>query len=129
MTTVFWVFFFFFFIVVLQKLLNFSNIPPLLLWNTPSELSKRLSHRLNYSVSLPNNIILNFPGGSVGKEFSYNAGNPGDVGLIPGSGETTGGGNSNPLQDSCLENPMDRGTWHNTNKELDMTKHMHALSF
>ena len=88
----------FFFTVVLQKLLNFSNIPPLLLWNTPSELSKRLSHRLNYSVSLPNNIILNFPGGSVGKEFSYNAGNTGDVGLIPGSGETTGGGNSNPLQ-------------------------------
>ena len=61
-------------------------------------------------------MILNFPGGSVGKEFSYNAENTGDVGLIPGSGGTTGGGNSNPLQYSCLENPMDRGAWHATTK-------------
>ena len=34
-----------------------------------------------------------------------------DVGLIPGSGRSPGGGNGNPLQYSCLENPMDRGTW------------------
>ena len=37
--------------------------------------------------------------------------NAGDTGLIPGSGRSPGGGNSNPLQDSCLENSMDRGTW------------------
>ena len=34
-----------------------------------------------------------------------------DVGLIPGSGRSPGGGNGNPLQYSCLENPMDRGAW------------------
>ena len=35
----------------------------------------------------------------------------GDVGSIPGSGRLPGGGNGNPLQYSCLENPMDRGAW------------------
>ena len=35
----------------------------------------------------------------------------GDMGLIPGSGRSLGGGNDNPLQYSCLENPMDRGAW------------------
>ena len=35
----------------------------------------------------------------------------GDAGLIPGSGRSPGGGNDNPLQDSCLENPMERGAW------------------
>ena len=49
-----------------------------------------------------------FPGSSGGKE---SAGNAGDPGLIPGSGRSTGEGNHNPLQHSCLENPMDRGAW------------------
>ena len=49
-----------------------------------------------------------FPGGSVGKESICNAG---DLGLIPGLGRSPGEGNSNPLQYSCLENPMDRGAW------------------
>ena len=40
-----------------------------------------------------------------------NAGNPGDAGSIPGSGRTPGTGKGNPLQYSCLENPMDRGAW------------------
>ena len=35
----------------------------------------------------------------------------GDVGLIPGSGRVTGGGNGNPLHYSCPENPMDRVAW------------------
>ena len=35
----------------------------------------------------------------------------GDVGSIPGSGKSPGGGNGNPLQYSCLENPKDRGAW------------------
>ena len=35
----------------------------------------------------------------------------GDVGSIPGLGRSLGGGNGNPLQYSCLENPMDRGAW------------------
>ena len=44
-------------------------------------------------------------GGSGGKVSAYNAGN---LGLIPGSGRTTGEGNGNPLQYSCLGNPMDK---------------------
>ena len=42
------------------------------------------------------------------------AGDRRDVGLIPGSGRSPGGGHGNPLQDSCLENPMDRGAWRAT---------------
>ena len=49
-----------------------------------------------------------FPGGSVGKESTCSAGDPG---LIPGSGRTPGEGNGNLLQYSCLGNPADRGTW------------------
>ena len=49
-----------------------------------------------------------FPGGSDSKEFAYNAG---DLGLIPGLGRSSGEGNGNPLQYSCLENPMDRRAW------------------
>ena len=45
------------------------------------------------------------------KNPSINAGNIKDSGLIPGSGRGPGGGNGNPLQYSCLENPMDRGAW------------------
>ena len=47
------------------------------------------------------------PGGSAGKQSVCNAG---DLGSIPESRRTPGGGNGNPLQYSCLENPMDRGT-------------------
>ena len=43
-----------------------------------------------------------------GKEFACNAG---DLCLTPGSGRSPGGGHRNPLEYSCLENPMDRGTW------------------
>ena len=43
-----------------------------------------------------------------------NAGNISDMGLIPGSGRFPGGGHGNPLQYSCLENPMDRGAWQAT---------------
>ena len=47
-------------------------------------------------------------GGSDGKASAYNAG---DQGSIPGSGRSPGEGNGSPLQYSCLENPMDGGTW------------------
>ena len=43
------------------------------------------------------------------KNPSANAGDARDVSLIPGSGRSPGGGHDNPLQYSCLENPMDRG--------------------
>ena len=48
------------------------------------------------------------PAGSDGKEFTCKMG---DLGLIPRLGRSPGGGHSNPLQYSCLENPMDRGAW------------------
>ena len=51
---------------------------------------------------------MGFPGGSDGKNSAYNAG---DLGLIPGLGNSPGEGNGNPLQHSCLENSMDRGAW------------------
>ena len=52
-----------------------------------------------------------FPGDSVVKNLSANAGNIGDTGSIPGLGRFPGGGHDNPLQYSCLENPMDTGAW------------------
>ena len=56
-------------------------------------------------------VMWGFPGGTVVKNPPANAG---DVGLIPGSGRSPGGGNGNPLQYSCLENPMERGAWRAT---------------
>ena len=47
----------------------------------------------------------------VEKNLPANTGNPRDTGSILGSGRSPGGGNGNPLQYSCLENPMDRGAW------------------
>ena len=51
---------------------------------------------------------IDFPGGSDGKASAYNTGDPG---LIPGWGRSSGEGNGNSLQYSCLENPMDGGAW------------------
>ena len=51
---------------------------------------------------------MSFPGGSEVRAFACKAGDPGS---IPGSGRSPGEGNGNPLQYSCLENPMDRGAW------------------
>ena len=64
---------------------------------------------------------MGFPLGSVGTESACNVGDPG---LIPGLGRAPGEGNGNPLQYSCLENPMDGGTWQATVyglQELDST--------
>ena len=58
-----------------------------------------------------------FPGGSDGKESACKAG---DLGSILGSGISPGEGNGNPLQYSCLENPLNRGTW--GCKEADTTE-------
>ena len=54
---------------------------------------------------------MGFPGGSDGKESACNVEDPGS---IPGSGRSPGEGNGKPLQDSCLENPMDGGGWQAT---------------
>ena len=59
---------------------------------------------------LPPQVFWGFPDGSDGKESACSA----DLDLIPGLGRSLGEGNGNPLQCSCLENPMDRGTWQAT---------------
>ena len=59
-----------------------------------------------YCIHIPH---LGFPGSSVVKNLPANEGDAGDVGLIPELGRTSGGGNGNPLQYSCLENSMGRG--------------------
>ena len=68
---------------------------------------------------------MSFPSGSIGKESACNKGDTRDLGLIPGSGRFPGGGDGNPLQYSCLENPLDRGAWRATIHgvaESDMTE-------
>jgi len=55
-----------------------------------------------------------FPGGSMVKNPPANAGDAGDAGLTSGLGRSPGEGNGNPLQYSCLGNPMDRGVWRAT---------------
>ena len=70
-----------------------------------------------------------YPGGSMIKNLPANAG---DLGSVPGSGRTPGGGHGNPLQDSCLGNPMDRGAWQGyspwSRKESDTTERLNKAS-
>ena len=71
---------------------------------------------------------MGFPGGSDGKEFACKMG---DLGLIPGLGRSLGRGHGNPLQYSCLENPMDRETWwatvHSVAKSTTQLKRLSTL--
>ena len=62
----------------------------------------------NFSNLLPSLSYLGFPGGS---EVKASACNAGDQGSIPGLGRSPGEGSGNPLQYSCLENPMEGGAW------------------
>ena len=66
-----------------------------------------------------------FRGGSVVKNPSANVGDARDMGSVPGLGRSSGGGHGNPLQYSCLKNPMERGAWWATVHgvaELEVTK-------
>ena len=86
--------------IKLDKITNWLLMPP-------SVSQGQISPRLNDS--LVSYLPFTFcAGASDGKAFAYNAEDPGS---IPGSGRSPGEGNSNPLQYSCLENPMDRGAW------------------
>ena len=64
--------------------------------------------RTKQKLSSHGRIRHGFPGGS---EVKASASNAGDLGSIPGSGRSPGEGNGNPLQYSCLENPMDGAAW------------------
>ena len=72
--------------------------------------SKRVRHELSW-IELSSQ---GFPDGSAGKELTCKAAVTGDLSLIPGSRRYPGGGHGNPLQHSCLKNPMDRGAWQGT---------------
>ena len=73
-------------------------------------------------------MIKGFPGGSMVKNLPVNAG---DWGLIPGSERSPGEGNDNPLQYSCLGNPMDKGAWqamvHGVAKSWTQLRDYHSL--
>ena len=76
-------------------------------------------------MAFADNLNMGFPGGAVVRNPPANAGDIRDEGLIPGWGRSPGGGHRNPLQYSCLENPMDRGAWWATAyevTELDTTE-------
>ena len=72
---------------------------------------------------LSSRLTVKWPGGSDGKESTCKGG---DLGSIPGSGRSPGGGHGYPLQCFCLENAMDRGAWwatvHGGRTELDKTE-------
>ena len=77
---------------------------------------------------------LGFPGGTLVKNLPANAGDTGDVGLIPGSRRSPIEGNDNPLQYSFLGNPMDRGAWwatvHGVTKgQIQLSMHAYTMSF
>ena len=57
---------------------------------------------------------MGFPGGSTGKNLPTNAGDIRDSGSMSRLGRSPGGRNGNPIQYTCLENPMDRGAWQAT---------------
>ena len=56
-------------------------------------------------------LVRGLPWWLISKEYACNAGAVGGVGSIPGSGRSPRGGHDNPLQYSCLENPLDKGAW------------------
>ena len=67
-----------------------------------------------YYLGSPNLLPWSFPGGSLIKSPPGDAGDKGDAGSILGLGRSPAGGNGSPFHYSCLENPMDGGTWRAT---------------
>ena len=84
-----------------------------------------MNGKSNFTLNL-NYSFTAFPGSPVVKNPPANVRDAGDGDPISGSGRSLGIRNGNPLQHSCLENPMDRGVWRATVHELDMTEHTHT---
>ena len=103
---------------------------------TPSALSSKVpvATHLHWALILSGNAPGSaFPGGTSGKEPICQCRRHRDSGLIPGFGRSPGGGHSNPLQYSCLENPMDRGVWqatvHRVSKNQTQLKQLSTQSW
>ena len=92
--------------------MNFDKSAKIIQWGKTSHQPPRPESQqclcATFLKILTNWTQYSFPGGSDGKASAYNAGDPGS---IPGSGRSSGEGNGNPLQYSCLENPIGRGAW------------------
>ena len=89
--------------------------------------SSPLSHQESLALTVlrsTGQLFLGFPHRSVGKESACNAGDPGS---IPGSERSPAEGNGNPLQYSCLENPMDGGAWQATIHGVARVRHDLAI--
>ena len=87
-----------------------ETITTLLIGYAPTQNKKfQRKKKLPPLLSIAKSLVL--PGGSDGKESTYNSG---DLGSIPGSGRYPREENGNPLQNSCLNNPMDREAWQAT---------------
>jgi len=82
-------------------ILSPTSLPPLCPFSARAKMEQWKNKHFKAMTSM-----FSFPCRSVGKESAYN---PGDPGSIPRLGRSPGEGNGNPLQYSCLENPMDRG--------------------
>ena len=87
-------------------------------WKMPKKLSRPLNSVFSILRAV-RHIFRDFSGSSDYKESACNAG---DRGLIPGSEKSSGKGNGNPLQYSCLENPLDRGPWWATVHEVTKSR-------
>ena len=89
-----------------------SRLPFTSPWDLPDPGIKPLEEcillLIEMEISVHIYLVTGFPGGSADKESAWNAGDPGS---IPGSGRSPGEGNDNPLQYSCLGNPINRGAW------------------
>ena len=91
--------------------ISLTTLSLLTSWASSSFSIFRCYTVIRLSLILSFSHLIYFPSSSNGKESACNAGDPGS---IPGSGRSPGEGNGNPLQYSCLENPVDRGAWRAT---------------
>ena len=105
--------------------LSLDSFPTQLIWGL-GELPARHS-RFSLVLYFIYSLVYMFPSDSGGKEFSWNEGGPGS---ISGLGRSSGEGNGNALQPSCLENPRDRGAWRAIQSMgLQRVRHDWATSF
>ena len=95
-----------------------SSLRFIVIYKTPYVCYLYLHSILTFSI-----IITCFPGGTSGKEPACQCRRHNRHGSIPGLGRCPGGGCSNPLQYSCLENPMDSGAWRATVHRVKRVRH------